>query len=500
MALWIAAAGCAVRLCILGVGMWRLRQCRLESVPVHPLPAAFVWAQDAVGARAELRASSLSAGGATFGVGRPVILVAPGFAQLGEEDQRAVSVHELLHVRRGDWLAGLVESAAFSPLWFHPLAWWLERRLRLCREELVDRESVSLTRSRDTYVDALLRCAESARLLPAPSFRRRGGLARRIQSLYQEVPSMSKLRLILSSTFAAGALGVAVHLAVAQFPLVAAPQLTGAGADPTTVQALVYQHPVAYPIAARKAGIEGAVVVEAVVAQDGAVADARVLSGPEELRKAALESVLQWQYRNESRERKVVQATIQFRREDGVAEVGNRITEIRVSNSLGPAGELLRSRLAPYQGAAALGATLAEIRALVRPFGVDAAAHVQGDGSATNTILVVGSVAELVGGARAPEGPRLRVGGNVQSKKKVGGDAPRYPAEARAARAQGTVRFDVLIGQDGRVKSLALVSGDPLLTHAAQAAVSTWVWEPTLLNGSPVEVLTTVDVNFTLRP
>ena len=77
---------------------------------------------------------------------------------------------------------------------------------------------------------------------------------------------------------------------------------------------------------------------------------------------------------------------------------------------------------------------------------------------------------------------------------------PEYPPLARQARFQGTVRFNVLIGVDGRVSNMTLISGHPLLAPAAQAAVREYVYQPTLLNGEPVQVVTQVDVNFTLAP
>ena len=45
---------------------------------------------------------------------------------------------------------------------------------------------------------------------------------------------------------------------------------------------------------------------------------------------------------------------------------------------------------------------------------------------------------------------------------------------------------------------MTLVSGDPVLAQAAKEAVQQWIYKPTLLNGDPVEVVTQVDVNFTL--
>jgi protein TonB len=93
---------------------------------------------------------------------------------------------------------------------------------------------------------------------------------------------------------------------------------------------------------------------------------------------------------------------------------------------------------------------------------------------------------------------RIRVGGNVQSAKLVRRTMPIYPPLAKQARIQGTVRFTAVIGTDGTIRDLRLVSGHPLLVPAAQEAVKQWAYQPTLLNGEPVEVITQIDVNFTL--
>lgn len=60
------------------------------------------------------------------------------------------------------------------------------------------------------------------------------------------------------------------------------------------------------------------------------------------------------------------------------------------------------------------------------------------------------------------------------------------------------MHLQVTIAQDGTIKSLELIEGHPLLAPAAMDAVRQWVYEPTLLNGNPVEVITQIDVNFTL--
>jgi len=64
---------------------------------------------------------------------------------------------------------------------------------------------------------------------------------------------------------------------------------------------------------------------------------------------------------------------------------------------------------------------------------------------------------------------------------------------------QGIVRFTATIGKDGTVQNLQLISGNRALVQAATDAVKQWLYRPTLLNGEPVEIVTQIDVNFTLN-
>ena len=75
---------------------------------------------------------------------------------------------------------------------------------------------------------------------------------------------------------------------------------------------------------------------------------------------------------------------------------------------------------------------------------------------------------------------------------------PQYPALARQARIQGTVVLQAVIGKDGTVQNLRVLSGHPMLTAAAIDAVKQWQYKPFYLNGEPVEVDTQINVNFTL--
>jgi TonB family protein len=98
-----------------------------------------------------------------------------------------------------------------------------------------------------------------------------------------------------------------------------------------------------------------------------------------------------------------------------------------------------------------------------------------------------------------PPKQRIRLSGPQQAGRLINRVDPVYPAQAQAAGISGAVRFNAIVGTDGRIRNLALVSGHPLLVPSAQSAVQQWVYEPTLLNGEPVEVVTTIDVNFELR-
>jgi tetratricopeptide (TPR) repeat protein len=93
---------------------------------------------------------------------------------------------------------------------------------------------------------------------------------------------------------------------------------------------------------------------------------------------------------------------------------------------------------------------------------------------------------------------RIRVSGNVQAANLINQVEPVYPPLAVQARISGNVRFTAIIGKDGSILNLQLLSGHPLLVAAAQEAVKKYVYRPTLLNGNPVEVITQIDVNFTL--
>jgi protein TonB len=93
---------------------------------------------------------------------------------------------------------------------------------------------------------------------------------------------------------------------------------------------------------------------------------------------------------------------------------------------------------------------------------------------------------------------RIKQGGNVTAASLINQTRPLYPTLAMQARIQGNVVLHAIIDKDGKVAQLEVISGHPLLVQAALDAVKQWRYRPTLLNGDPVEVDTTITVTFTL--
>lgn len=108
------------------------------------------------------------------------------------------------------------------------------------------------------------------------------------------------------------------------------------------------------------------------------------------------------------------------------------------------------------------------------------------------------SQSEVPPGGVAPPPPQITVGGAVQAAKLLQKTEPQYPQVAREARVSGTVRLRAIIAKDGTVKELSVIDGHALLREAAMDAVKTWKYAPTVLNGQPVEVITEIAVTFTL--
>lgn len=100
--------------------------------------------------------------------------------------------------------------------------------------------------------------------------------------------------------------------------------------------------------------------------------------------------------------------------------------------------------------------------------------------------------------APAKQAKPLRISSVVMRAKLVQAPPLKYPEAARKKNIQGDVKLDIVIGTDGKVKSVKVTDGPKQLTKAAVHAVEHWRYQPTVLSGKPVEVETTVDLQFKL--
>jgi TonB family protein len=253
---------------------------------------------------------------AAFGLRRPLVLLPARFLELAEDAQRAVLCHELVHVRRRDWLQMIAEETARALLWFHPAVWWLLARVRLAREQVVDEEVVHLTRERRVYLETLVGLAGVSGPSPAaaPLFLTESHLKSRIEALLEEV-KMSKTHLWTRLVVSVAGVALAGAAAAWAFPLESAPswfaaaRTTGAvgageevapGAAAAEKKAAPRKPKVkvdaVYPTEAKTKGVEGSVVMDVWITAAGDVKEVKATKGPEELTRAAVDALRQWKF------------------------------------------------------------------------------------------------------------------------------------------------------------------------------------------------------------
>ncbi|MGB9459245.1 MAG: M56 family metallopeptidase [Bryobacteraceae bacterium] len=542
--LYLLAAGVVARLAWLSVGLWQLRSYRRRAVPLEN-----------EGVRAEVLLSAEISSPVTFGWRRPVILLPERFPQLGDAMQQAILCHENLHVERHDWLFTVAEELVRAILWFHPAIWWLLGEIQLAREQAVDCQVVKITQSRDPYVDALLEMAGARPeldLAPAPLFLRKRHLKQRVMEIVREA-TMSRTRWISALAASVMFLAAATWLVTGAFPLAGAPQLVS-DAPGVTVDLggarLIHRSGVEYPVAAIAKGVQGTVVAQVKLDANGVVTDASILSGPDELRKAVLQSVLNWHfYKDADGAMRQVSVTFELPKEGtmpstgvtgGVAagvsggvgtgtgdavgggassygRYGNIVADqftvdnsdlytsstsvlksIAVSGISDSAKADLLARLPVHEGDTLL-AKISDVMYQVGEAVAKFDPHLHVGINIHNGIAMMRiSPDEPTSSGNGETPKRVDVGSNVQALRLISKVDPVYPPLAKQAKIQGTVELSAVIGKDGRVQDLRVIRGHPLLVQAALDAVKNWVYQPTLVNGEPVEVKTSIQINFAL--
>jgi TonB family protein len=516
--LMVLAAGSALRLLWVGVGLLRLGRIRRRAQIMQQPPVAF-------GGTARWYVSDQVSGPVTFGWPRPTILLPIKTCELTPTAQEAIARHELFHVYRRDWLFVMAEELVRCALWFHPAIWFILSRVQLAREQVVDQEVVNATRDRAGYLDALVAVAAQrfqADVAPAPLFLKRRQLAVRVQALLKET-TMSASRLAAHVSVAACVAIIGVCAAVWFFPLQSAAQVLPD--DPgITVDAgapLAHRTPVHNAVGTTAVGD---VLLELSLNSKGEVADARVLSGPEELRKAALASVLDWHYAADTAPPSLVRATIHF---------GQRLARVAPPHPPPPG---LRTFTAPppppppppppesvvvqrieFRGLSPELQQRVEDRLTVRTgdtLGGDGVRALQDQLTQIDEHLIVHGTYDpqrahvilfiMLPGTPPPPLPPLppgvyKIGGGVSAPIPVFKPEPEYTDEARKAKWQGAVLLQVVIDESGVPQSIQVVRPLGLgLDQKAVEAVQKWRFKPGLKDGNPVPTSAVIEVNFRL--
>jgi len=277
-------------------------------------------------------------------------------------------------------------------------------------------------------------------------------------------------------------MAIAAALAVGYAAPVAAQTPVRVGGDIKEPRRIFDVKPV-YPAIAQQAGIQGIVIIEAIIGIDGSVEEARILRPVPLLDQAALEAVTQWRYTptllNGQPVRVVMTVTVSFN-----LDVPERPRE--VSPDPLPMQRPPEDVSAMLDFAKALhqrGLYDEAERTLERALAALQAERIR------NAKVITGSLpAPAPGAATAP----VRVGGNIAEPRLLKRVEPVYPA---GTVPEGVTIAEIVINTDGRVGELRILrSQGTTVDTAAVAALRQWVFEPTLLNGAPVRVITTVTI------
>jgi TonB family protein len=295
----------------------RLVVLRREAVMVSLTgEAAYTWLHCANRFQVEhvsMATSSQIFGPVTLGfLRRLVLLPANMLTDLPEDDLHTVIAHEFAHLRRNDFIKNLVYEWLSLPVSYHPLLWRTRERITETREMVCD-EMVAAISGRDEYAHSLLRLASlpvegvPIRTPHAIGIFDANTLERRLMRLTEK---KKEIRGVVRVGFAvacvvlsAGICASAVALATNIDGMLATAGESPKAKGPYTVPAsemrgyVLTKVPPVYPEDAKKARIQGKVVLNAIIGKDGTVENLTVVSGPNELQQSALDAVRQWTYK-----------------------------------------------------------------------------------------------------------------------------------------------------------------------------------------------------------
>jgi TonB family protein len=259
-------------------------------------------------------ASSRIVGPVTLGVRRKLVLLPMGMLEtLPEEDLETVIAHEFSHMYRQDFMKNLLYELLSLPVAYHPLLWFTRARIMESREMICDEMAAGLNGQKH-YARSLLRLARLLVEGTQPTIPHTIGIfdantfERRIMNLMgrqKEIRGLRRVAIVAASAvlglgISGSAVAVALHINPAASGMDTnpskAPKQLSVSAEIMSGNLLNKVMPV-YPPAAKKARIQGAVVLQIVIGRNGIIQNARVISGPQELQQSALDAVRQWKYK-----------------------------------------------------------------------------------------------------------------------------------------------------------------------------------------------------------
>jgi TonB family protein len=358
-------------------------------------------------------------------------------ADLSNEELEVLVKHEVVHVRRRDNFVSLLETAISCVLWFYPVVWYVKEKLLCEREKACDEEILQHTTSR-VYLSSILKvvrfCLDSK--MAGVSSIMGSNLKRRIENIMSDPKhkTLTSWHVLVPSL-------LAVALVLSCIPAGPAGNRLTIAQSRTTAPSLsgsVYD--------ASRAAIPGVMVV--VSSADGKTREVVIATEAGQYKFALLP---EGTYAVEASK-----LGFRWRREDNVVIKSGQPLKLDLTLEVGEVSQYLE---------------------------------------------VVGKSPRLSSAPPAyPHPQRIRVGGNVQQANLIHEVRPEYPEAARQAGIEGTISLEAIIGKDGTVVNHRVLNtlADPSLAKAASQAVKQWRYQPTLLNGEPIEVVTTITINFRL--
>jgi len=396
----------------------------------------------------------------TWGIFRGRILIPHDAESWCEERMRIVLSHEIAHIKRFDWFVQIVAEIARAVYWFNPLFWIACKHLRRESEHACDDAVLNLGIDGQTYAVHLLELARSLRNSdrawpPVLAMAQPPNLERRFIAMLNPSLNHRPTTPVTLVIIAIAAICLTLPLAAVQLQQ---------GASPAIQSVSVTKSPAVEPKAAVTARQEPLGAVSGTVFDSSGA----VIPGAD----VTLSNL-------EAKTRQSVSSNDTGTFEFSKLGPGRYVFEVNLSGFT-----RFRSRLFELHGN--------------QRFQQNVTLNI---GNLEERVTVVVSGTRKAAAVNTGVPRRIRVGGNVQAANLVYQVKPIYPQSARDAGVEGTVRLHGTIGADGSMLALQVLNEGQVdfeLANAARGAVSQWRYRPTLLNGVPVEVLTTIEVEFKL--